>query len=276
MRRIIAAVLVIFTLVLGSCQKEIDWSVPGTDGDLLVKALQVTPSTNDTNIVTFDWDAGKRLLLYKSAGKVNGTATNITNAITRLSDGKIKNIVSKSTLTAGFLDSTVYGFHYSGTQLAYVIDTQYTLIGAIRDSMAFTYKSGKVYAKETFTDFLGFISQTSRETFTYDANGNLTIDSVYTPDGSGGFDPGSVTTYTYSNHKNAVVLGEESYAVIGPANVSPNYYTVMVTNAVSSGTTYTTTNSQTNYNSYDRPSETSLTVTPVPPGYDLKLTFFYQ
>jgi hypothetical protein len=271
---------VLLAIVLFSCQKEIDWGTGnnGTDGDLLIRALQITPSTNDTNILTFQWDATKRLIEYRSAGKVNGIATNITDRITRLSDGKIRNIVFKSSLTAGFIDSVVYTPYYSGTQLAYVIDTQYTLIGQLRDSMAYNYNAGgRVSLKDTYMDVFGFLTHTTRETYTYDANGNLLADSIFIPNGGGGFDLASVSTNTFSPHKNMVVLGEESYIVIGASNVSKNFATSTVTDAsAAGGTSYTGTFSLLQYNSFDRPTQGTLTVTPQPPGYTMKLLFFYQ
>ena len=285
MLRSALAAIIACALLFASCQKEVDWDNAdggggsgggSSNGDLLVKALQVTPSTNDTNTILLGWDANKRLVSYKSAGKVNGTATDISYVIKRLSDGKVNTIISKSSLMAGFLDSIKYEFHYNGAQLAYVIDTQFTLVGPVRDSIAFTYVGGKIYSKQSFTDFFG-MSESSKETFTYDANGNLTIDSLYSPDGSGGYDVDGVTKYTYNTHKNAVVAGEaESMTVLGASNVSPNYINKMEVNSASAGTSYTTTVSGVTYNSFDRPSASTFSVTPVPPGYTMKLTFFYQ
>lgn len=277
----VLAAFVVCSLLFASCQKEIDWDNAdgggsGSNGDQLVKALQVTPATNDTNTILLGWDANKRLISYKTAGKVNGTATDISYVINRLSDGKVNTIISKSSLMAGFLDSIKYDFHYNGAQLAYVIDTQFTVVGAIRDSIAFKYAGGKIYSKHSFTDFLG-MSESSKNTYTYDANGNLTIDSLYSPDGSGGYDVDGVTKYTYNTHKNAVVAGEaESMTVLGASNVSPNYITKMEVSSAGAGTSYTTTVSGITYNSFDRPVLSTLSVTPVPPGYTMKVTFFYQ
>lgn len=271
-------------IILASCQKEIDWNLPSggggtgggnTNGDLLVRALEITPATNDTNTIIFQWDANKRLLQYKSSGKVNGINIQITHTINRLSDGKIKNIVTKSSATAGVLDSVVYTFYYTGSQLSYVIDTQYTLVGLLRDSIGLVYDAnGRISQKDTYLDFFGTASHTARETFQYDANGNVTNETVLIPDGLGGFDPGSVSTYTFTTHKNAAVLGEESYVVLGVSNVSPNYPASKVSDAAGMNTTATF--SQVQYNSFDRPTQANLSVTPQPPGYDAKVLFYYQ
>lgn len=271
----------LLTLVFVSCQKEIDWGTGtsgGSDGDLLVKAHQITIATNDTNVLTFQWDASKRLLKYTSAGKVNGTLTDITHTISRLSDGKIQRIVSKSSLTAGFLDSTVYipVYETSSTRLKYVIDTQYTLLGPILDSCVYVYNgSGQVTSKETFSDFFGIVIPSGKETYVYDANGSITTISNYSFNGAT-YDLAATSTNTFSNHKSAVTLKEESFIILGAANASPKEVTKLVTNAVSSGTTYTNTFSAQQYNSNDRPKQASLSVMPQPPGYDMKLNYFYQ
>ncbi len=278
-------VAALLTLFLFSCQREIDdtisgggggGSTPGTDGDLLVKALQVTPATNDTNTITFQWDANKRLIEYKSAGKVNGIATDILHKITRLPDGKIKNIVYKSSLAAGGLDSIVYVPYYNGNRLAYVIDTQYSIIGEIRDSIAFNYTGDRISSKDVYMDLFGFVVHTVRETYTYDANGNILTQTALSPNGTGGFDPVSVATHVYSTHKNMVVLGEESYIAIGAANVSKNFATSISMTSSGGAGSYTSTFSQVAYNSFDRPREATVTVTPQPPGYTMKVTMFYQ
>jgi len=269
----------VLMIVLVSCQKEIDWGVGGggTNGDLLVKALEITPATNDTNVVTFQWDANKRLLVYRSAGKVNGTVTDILYTISRLGDGKISKIVYKSSLFAGFVDSVVYEPHYlaASGRLSYVIDTQFTIIGTLIDSSAFTYNaSGQVSSKESFIDFFG-MTPTGKETYTYDANGNVPTLTTFSPDGAGGWDLASTVTSTFDSHKTSVVLGEESYIILGATNVSKNNAT-KVDNSVVAGNSYTGTYSQQQFNSFNRPTQSSLSVTPQPPGYDLKLLFYYQ
>ena len=284
LKKIVFPLFIVVTLV--SCQKEIDWNLPpgggtgggSTNGDLLVQALEITPATNDTNTITFQWDANKKLTLYKSSGKVNGINTQIVHTISRLSDEKIKNIISKSSATAGAIDSVVYTFYYTGAQVSYVIDTQYTLVGQLRDSISFLYNAqGKVSQKDSYLDFFGTSNHSLRERYQYDASGNLTTDSVFIPDGLGGFDLGSVATSTYTTHKNAVVLEEESYVVLGASNVSVNFASGSSTDASGiGGTSFTGTFSQVQYNSFDRPTQANLSVTPQPPGYELKMLFYYQ
>ncbi len=269
----------VFMIVMVSCQKEIDLGTGANDfAELLVKAVQVTPATNDTNTITFQWNNARQLLVYKSKGKVNGTPTDITNTISRQSDGKITKIISKSSLTAGFLDSTVYFPYYQtgSSRLAYVIDSQYTVFGTIGDSIAYTYAGTQIKTKETFTNLLGTYEASAKQEYTYDGSGNVKIITDSIPDGAGGYDLGGTTTLTYDLHKSMVTLGEESFIVIGPANVSRNNFTKQVVDDSFSGTSYTTTSSQMQFNAADRPIKANLSITPQPPGYNLRLTMYYQ
>lgn len=278
--------LPVLSLLLFSCQKEIGFDSPtnpgngggNTNGDLLVRALQITPSTNDTNTISFKWDVSKRLLEYTSFGRVNGAPVSINITILRESDGKIKNIVSKSSFSQG-VDSTVYTVHYQGntSQLAYVLSTQYSPLGDFKDSSVFTYSSsGQVSSKETFAELFGPMEPLSKQEYTYDGNGNVLQIANYISDFAGGYISTSGSSYTYDAHKTAIQLGEESFMVLGPENVSKNNMTKYVTNAVSSGSTYTSAFVQQQFNSFDRPIQATLTVSPQPPGYNMKLFFFYQ
>jgi RHS Repeat len=284
--RILISTLIFSCLFLFSCQKEVNFSNTSggngnggsTSGDLLIKALEITVATHDTNVVTFQWDTNKRLLVYKSAGNVNGTATDIIYTISRLSDGKISKILAESSLTGGFVDSIVYipAYLAASSRLSYVIDTEFTIVGPIIDSSAYLYNAaGMVSSREIFTDFFGSVSASGKEAYVYDANGNVTTITDYSPDGAGGYDVSSTTTSTYDSHKNAVTLAEESYIVLGAANTSKNNPVTQVTNAAG-GTSYTGTFSQQQFNSFNRPTQSSLSVMPQPPGYNVKLLYYYQ
>ena len=279
MKRLFFGAILFSILFFVSCQKEIDWGLAeNSTADLLVKAVQVTPSTNDTNTITFQWTASRKLLVYKSAGKVNGAATDILHTISRQGDGKITKIVTISSLTAGFLDSTVYfPFYQSGSsQLSYVIDSQYTIIGTIMDSITYSYNGTQVISKEVFTDLFGTLIPTRKQAYTYDGNGNITVVADSIPNGSGGYDLGSTTTYTYDSHRSMVTLGEETFIVLDPVNVCKKNFTKQVVNDATGGITSTTTGSQFQFNAVDRPIKFTLSVTPQPPGYDTKMTLFYQ
>jgi len=273
--------LILFAcLFLFSCQKELDPG-PGnggggnggggggaTTGKLLIKILQVSVATSDTNIVTCQWNANKRLIEYKSSGVVNGINTDILHTISRTADDKITRIVSINSL--GSADSIVYRPVYSGNRITYIIDTQYTFIGDQRDSSALTYNSsGQLISKETFGEFFGIPLPSTKETYTYDSNGNLTVVTTLIAGVTT-----AMTSYTYDAHASAIVCGEECYVILGAYNVSKNNTTKAISNAVSSGTTYTLTYSQQQYNANNQPTQESLSI--VPSGFDQRVWFYYQ
>jgi hypothetical protein len=276
-------------LALISCQKEISGETPeqpgggtgggNSNGNRLVKAQQVTPASGDTNIVSLKWDASGRLLEYNTDGVVNTIPTQITIKINRASDGKINTILTKSNMTFNFIDSVVSTVHYvPGTnKLAYSFSTQYSsFLGEINDSSVYTYNSaGKIISKESFQDFFGGMEPQAKQTYEYDANGNMTKITDLSHDGVS-YSIDGTTINTFDGHKAAVTLGEECFVTIGGENVSVNNMIKKVTNAVASGTTYTVVLSGFQFNSFDRPTKSTLTVNPIPPGYINNLTYFYQ
>src|SRR6185503_6343066 len=93
-------------------------------------------------------------------------------------------------------------------------------------STVYTYEGTQIKVKETFVDLGGGIYMGgAKEVYTYDGNGNVKTVTDSIPDGAGGYDLASTTTYTYDLHKGMVTLGEESFIVIGAANVSRNNFT---------------------------------------------------
>jgi hypothetical protein len=243
----------------------------------LVKAIEITTTTNDTNIINLKYDPSKRLIEYKSAGKVNGVYTHILYTITRLSDGKISQIVTKSSLIAPPIDSIVYEPHYEGDLLKYVIDRQYTSFGMVRDSTAYTYNvSVQVGGKETFVDLAGTMMPLSKEKYSYGVNGNITRTENFAPNGFGGYDLISTTNFTYNTLKNAVTLREESYIIFPVTTFSKNDVVRQEVVPASGGPTLRTSMTEQMYNTFNRPTLASASVTPQPPGYNLRLLYYYQ
>jgi len=283
MRKLLAA-FASLSMVLLSCQKEVDFSDPpatggSSNGDLLVKAVQITPGTNDTNTVTLTWDAQRRLTSYNSRGMVNTIPSNIETVISRDGDGRITKILGKANAPFSSSDSVVYEPHYvpNTMQLSYSIGTQYGgPMHGLKDSSVFTYNAaGQVTGKISYSDFFGSWDPVSKQEYTWDANGNVTKITDFAADlFSGTFSESAVTTYTFNSHKNASVMGAESLFFLGAGNMSKNMFTRMVTNAVSSGTTYTTQITGDQYNSFDRPTQATITVTPG--NLVNNITYYYQ
>ncbi|MCB0742177.1 MAG: hypothetical protein R2796_08375 [Chitinophagaceae bacterium] len=281
--------LFFLSLIVGltSCQKEIDWGIDvgnggggSTSGDLLVKALEISPATNDTNTITFTWDANEKLLNYNSSGVVSGFPIEINQEIIRQPDERIQKIISISSALSAFSDSTVYTVFYEGStsKLNYVLGVHYSsILGDTKDSAAFTYNAeNRVASKESFTELLGSYEPNTKVMYQYDASGNITEIQLFSSDGAGGYDLTSTTTYTFDGHKNAVTLGEECYIVIGADNVCVNNPIKKVVDDMGGGFSFTGVFSQLQFNSFDKPIQSELSLTPKPPGYDLKNLYFYQ
>lgn len=300
--------IVVVTFALFSCQKEIDWTLPpasgggnpgggnpgggntGTNGDLLVKAVAITGGTADTNVVTFTWDASKRLTQYKSTGKTNGFDVSGLYNIQRASDGRIEKIFAEPfALFPGMpvsIDSTIYYVNYQGTtnKLKYVMATTYMSGTTFSDSIVYTYSgTGKVDKKETYRESFvsGTMELSSRETYTYDGLGNLLTATNSTADPiTGVLAPAGTTTMTFGAGKAPAVMGEECFIILSPENGSPNIVTKKVQSGNAGGGnvtgTITATATVTTTNSFGRPTKGSILVTPVPPGYTLNYTYYYQ
>jgi hypothetical protein len=95
------------------------------------------------------------------------------------------------------------------------------------------------------------------------------------PDGMGGFESVTVTTYTYNGHKSSVKLGEESIILFSvTAGASNELVKEEITSSLVDDQTRTISGQT--YNAQDRPKQASIAITPQPPGYNLQVKYFYQ
>lgn len=272
----------VLMVVIVSCQKEIDLGTGANSfGDLLIKIQRITPASGDTSIVNFQWDASRRLVKYSATGEVDNNSGDFTHVIARAADGKILRINSES---AFFMADSIAYFPYyeSGSfRLAYVIDSQYFSLGpTIMDSVVYTYNGGgRIIETETFSGLPGFLVPTGKKAFTYDGNGNLSVVIDSLPDGFGGYDLWATTTNTYDSHRPIYQIGEEAFIIadLDPMSISnKNSNKQTRVDAISPGNSYTTTNSQYQFNAADKPIKFTMSTIPQPPGYDMKLTMYYQ
>lgn len=282
--------LAIVTLLITSCQKDLvdPAGTPPTgggggtsNGDLLVKAISITGA--DSTVINMKWDSNKRLIQYLSSGKTNGIATDSKTDIIRESNGNIKKMINSPMGGSAYVDSIVaYVYYQPGTsKIAYVKDINYSsLIGQFSDSIIITYNAaGKISSKETyFENFItGMMEKQSKNNYTYDAQGNLltNVTSIADPV-TGSYAPGFTITNSYDSHLAPANFGDEAFIVKGlnDESVSPNHIIKKV--QIGSGTDLTITMSQYQFNTSNRPTSELLSVTPVPPGYTLMVSYFYQ
>ena len=276
-------------LLISSCQKElIDVTVtpPGgggggtSNGQLLVKAVSVTGT--DTTTVSVKWDSNKRLTQYISAGKTNGIVTDAKTDIIRESNGNIKKMINSPMGAAGYIDSSIsYVYYQPGTsKIAYVKNINYTVFLTFSDSVVITYNAaGKISAKETFFEnfITGVMEKQSKSNYAYDAQGNLLTNTTLIADPvTGNYSPGITITNTYDSHLAPASFGDDAFIVrgISEESISPNHLVKKV--QTGSGTNLVLTMSQFQFNSFDRPVSETIAFTPIPPGYTLTVTYFYQ
>ncbi len=282
-----------FIICLSSCQKELvdpagengtgsgsGGGSNNSNGDLLVKGVSITGA--DTTIINLKWDSNKRLSQYLSTGRTNGIATNSRTDITRESNGNIKKMINSPMGAGGSFDSTVsYVYYQPGTsKLSYVKDINYAVGFTFSDSALITYNAaGKISVKEIyFENFItGAMMKQSKSSYTYDAQGNLITNTTLTADPNTGiYAPGFVITNSYDSHLAPASFGDEAFIVRGLSeeSVSANHLIKKV--QTGSALDITLTMSQFQFNSYNRPTAEVIAFTPVPPGYTLKVTYYYQ
>lgn len=293
-------------LVFSSCQKGVDWTgvtlpssgggTPGTgggggssNGDLLVKAISVNTTTNDSTTATYSWNSAKKLTRYTTVGKASGFTVGGDYQITRGTDGRIQKIFSIP-VTGGFpgmsIDSIVYDVVYQGTttKLQYVLTSTYSSLMDTYDSTVYTYNaSNRVEKKETYREaFIGTtMDLVGRETYTYDGSGNIiSVSNLSADPVTGLLVPAGSTTLTYATQKAPFTVGEEAFIFLAPEN----YSLVSLKKKIQTGTagggstgiTMTADATIQQSNSFGRPTKMSVSITPTPPGYTANMWFYYQ
>ena len=284
--------LLIIALLLSSCQKELadpSGSPSGgggnggggtSNGDLLVRALSITGS--DTTVVELTWDNNKRLIQYVSKGKTNGIVTDSKTDIIRGSNGNITKMINRPMGGGASFDSTIsYVYYQPGTsKVAYVKNTNYAVGFSFSDSVLITYNTaGKIAVKETyFENFItGTMNRQSKSSYTYDAQGNLLTNTTLIADPlTGVYSPGITITNSYDAHLAPASFGDDAFIVRGLSEESVSHNHLIKKVQTGSGTDITLTMSQFQFNSSDRPTAEVIAFTPVPPGYTLTVTYFYQ
>ncbi len=270
-------VLVFFlSVLLFSCQKEVDSTNPNTNtntntGDKLVKVVD-KDGTNST-VTTYSYDAQGRITEEKITGMWGGIDVGYTTKVKRNSSGII---TSKIEIDPTFsVDSVVTFFHYSSGKYTSSVSS-ITFFGfTSSDSTIYSYNSsGKIIKDETYLSINGSpFALTLKNDYTYDAGGNLLSDKRSNYDlATSTFTEEYTLSYTYDTKTSPLVLGNEAILMYilyyaGPNNPTGYNYVEPASpmNNESAALTYT-------YNAANKPStavQTSGTST-------LNVTFYYQ
>ncbi len=287
MKQFLYAAIGLLTLALVSCQKEIDWNLPGGSapggggsGDLLVKVVQVTGT--DSTVTTYKYDGSKRLIEEKITGMSGGNDIGTNTKYYRNSNGIITRSVQvvNAFIPLG-LDSVETRFNFNLATNRYT-STVYTLalFGiSFVDSTIFTYDgSGNVIRDEILQSTFGQPFEFSaKDEYTYSAGGNITSMKTYTFDPpTASYDQIGTYDYTFDGKTNPIRLSANKEAMImmrsGFMNVN-NATQFQFTDLTGSGQDFTSSFVYT-YNSKNKPSTATMTMTP--PGTIYAVTFYYQ
>lgn len=291
MKLLISLAVIIF--LASSCQKEFldpnatSGSGSGSggggsssNGDLLVKGVSITGS--DTNTINLKWDSNKKLTQYISSGRTNGIDASSRIDISRESNGNIKKVFTIPLGASGYIDSIItYVIYQAGTsKISYIKNINYTsILGSYSDSSLITYNTaGKISIKETYLQnfITGVYEKQTKNIYTYDAPGNLISSVVNTPDANGNYTPALTITNTYDSHLAAETLGDDAFVLTSLGEEATSVNNLTKKSQSGSGSNVTLTISQQQFNSTNRPISGLITATPIPPGYTLKYTYFYQ
>ncbi|MGH2552553.1 MAG: hypothetical protein ACRDEB_02485 [Chitinophagaceae bacterium] len=154
MRKLLAGSVIILTLFLLSCQKEIDWGLGGSNNPYLLLVKIKSKTGADTTQIDYYYNAGKKLIREKTTGVSAGNSLDNDLIINRNSSGIITTTVQKAAaLVAVGIDSVVTRFNYNSA----------------------TSK----YTSSVFDLAIPGFSVTDSAVYTYDANNRITSDAHY-------------------------------------------------------------------------------------------------
>jgi hypothetical protein len=268
-------------VLLISCQKEPDFNISaggnsgggnggggnggGTVGDLLVRAVSKTGA--DSVVITYGYDAAKRLILEKIVGISQGVNVGNEQQIIRNGSGIITKMVQKSaTLQQAGLDSIVTVVYYDANASRYISRVQeISFMGfSSKDSTVFIYDAGgKIIRQDEYQSepVTGSFTQSLKTEYTYAANGNL--DSFKQYDLSSGTASLLVTAaYTYDGKVNPLRMNYEAFVIGKPELISANnVLNVQVTDLATGAGSLTITTIYA-YNNNNKPSTGVSTQTP--------------
>ena len=276
MRPNISLLLIPVTLILFSCQKEVDFANSngdnsGTSNALLQKL--VSRSGTDSSILEFGYNSSGKLMTLNTTDVTSGTTSLTRERVERNSQGIIQKLVIKDDVyqQAG-LDSVVTTMEYTGGRYVSKITVIDLGVVVFRDSVALYYDAGgKVMTEKIYDDLgTGSYEENAKIDYTYTGNNIATI-KQYSYDGSA---YSLVATYSYDEYDNKsspLNIGFDAFVFDAPAMFSANNPTKSSTADSGSSQSFTTTYT---YNAANKPLSATSTIQPG--GSTATATYYYQ
>lgn len=284
MRKIIAGTVIAVTLILGSCQKEIDWGTGNTNmstGPMLIRIKSQTGT--DTTQIDYTYDASNRLIREKTAGI--GAGQNLDNdfLIYRNSSGIITKTVQKAAaLVLAGIDSVVTRYNYNTGSSRYTSSVfDIGIPGfSVTDSAVYSYDAnGRITMDEHYFTIGGGPIPIPpilmlRDSYTY-TGANVSLisqDAATTPGGP--LDPVTTQAFTFDTKTNAMITGTEGIILTRPNLFNANNPKQLVLTDLATSTNSFTMDYTYKYNSYNKPDSSYGTKTPG--GAVTATKYFYQ
>lgn len=274
---------VAITLILGSCQKEIDWGT-GNSGGVNQKLMQIKSQTGtDTSQVDYSYDAGNRLIRVKTAGISGGQSLDDDLVISRNSSGNItKGVQIAAALVAAGVDSIVTIYNYNASTSKYSYGISDLSIGgfSLSDSVAYTYDANGHISKDEH--YIGISGSpipippvlTLRDVYTYSGSNLVTIDQNAATTPGGPLTLVGTQAYTFDSKVNPLVIGDEAILLSRFDLFGANNTKQLVVISTTSPSNNVTADYTYKYNSRNKPDSSFGTRTPA--GTVTAAKYYYQ
>lgn len=220
MRKLLV-IIPILSIVLFSCQKEIDFVNGGggggsASGNRLVKTVSKTGS--DSVVTVYTYNSNGKLINVKSTGMSGGQDAGNEDRYYRNGSGIITRVVQLNpNFASAGIDSVITIVHYAGSRYTNDV-TSLSLFGfTVNDSTVHVYNaSGKVIEDDEYQELVGVqpYELTTKTLYTYDAAGNVTQMDLYSHDAATNTDDLVATLkYTFDNKTAAISYGVDAIGV---------------------------------------------------------------
>jgi len=279
---------VVLAVILASCQKEVDFTVPGsggngggggggTTGNRLVKTVSKTAT--DSVVTVYTYNSNGKVINEKITGMDGGQDVSNEYRYYRNGSGIITRTVQiNPSLAAQGIDSVINKVNHNGTRYTSDVSSLSLFGFTVNDSTVHVYDaSGKVIRDEEYQEFAGVspYELTLKIVYTYDVAGNVKQMDFYSHDASTSSDDLIGTLkYTFDSKTAAVNFGTDAIGLGRVDQVSVNNPIKAEFIDASDPANNFTLNFTFTYNSNNRPSTGTQTQTPG--GATKNLSFFYQ
>lgn len=244
--------------------------------------------TSGLSTQDYEYDANGRFIKL-TVSNFTTTGAKMVRRFVRDNTGRVIKVISNASMSSqgqqpiiNNTDSIIINVHYpSATSVEFDYTTSVQTIQgmALVDSTVFIYNGGRITEMNSYYGMNGLMAALVTQTkYTYDANGNVAKQEIYTPDATGTGKMELILTYTvtYDDKNSPLVLGNES--MIGGGDfqgAAKNNMTKMVidiTNPLMPASSQTTTITY-QYGASNKPA-TAAVSNPVDGNYNS--TFYYK